>query len=82
MARFLARECPRRKGYVGIIVREPGRNVPLQAVNGHCLRCSYRMAWIVIRGRRRKQRLDHISGDPNELRPHGERTVAASSHTA
>ena len=50
MARYLARACPRCNGYVGIIIREQGRNTPLQAVNGHCLRCSYRMAWIVIRG--------------------------------
>ncbi len=50
MARYLARACPRCNGYVGIILREPGRNTPLQAVNGRCLRCSYRMAWIVIRG--------------------------------
>ena len=26
-------------------------NVPLQAVNGHCLGCGYRMSWIVIRGK-------------------------------
>ena len=32
--------------------REPGRNTPLQAVNGHSLKCDYRLAWIVIRGRR------------------------------
>jgi hypothetical protein len=25
--------------------------VPLQAVNGRCTRCSYRMAWIVIGGK-------------------------------
>ena len=50
MARYLARSCPRCNGYLGIVLREPGRNVPLQAVNGHCLRCDYRMAWIVIRG--------------------------------
>ena len=34
------REGPRRNGYVGIVIREPGRNVPLQAVNGRCSRCS------------------------------------------
>jgi hypothetical protein len=34
----------------GIIIREPGRNVPLHAVNGRCTQCAYRMAWIVIRG--------------------------------
>ena len=49
MARYLARACPRCNGYLGIVLREPGRNVPLQAVNGHCLGCGYRMSWIVIR---------------------------------
>ena len=24
------------------------RNTPLQAVHGHCLKCDYRLAWIVI----------------------------------
>jgi len=33
MARYLARSCPRCNGYIGIIMRDPGRNVPLQAVN-------------------------------------------------
>ena len=51
MARYLTRVCPRCNGYVGIIMREPGSNVPVQAVNGRCTRCSYRMAWAVIRGR-------------------------------
>ena len=51
MARYLARICPRCNGYVGITIREPGRNLPVQAVNGHCAKCSYRMAWIVIRGK-------------------------------
>jgi len=51
MARYLARNCPRCNGYVGITIREPGRNVPVQAVNGRCSRRSYRMAWIVIRGK-------------------------------
>ena len=50
MARYLARACPRCNGYVGIVVREPGRNTPLQAVNGRCTRCSYRMASIVHPG--------------------------------
>ena len=33
MAGYLARACTRCNGYVGIIIRDPGRNVPLQAVN-------------------------------------------------
>jgi len=51
MARYLCRDCPRCDGYLGIVLREPGRNTPLQAVNGHCLQCGYRLAWIVIRGK-------------------------------
>jgi hypothetical protein len=49
MARYLHRNCPRCHGYVAIVLPEPGRNSRLQAVNGKCLGCSYRLAWIVIR---------------------------------
>lgn len=51
MARYLARAHPRCNGYVGIVIREPGRNVPLQDVNGRCSGCAYHMAGIVIRGK-------------------------------
>lgn len=51
MARYLARACLRCDGYVGIVIREPERNLTLQAVNGRCTRCSYRMARSVIRGK-------------------------------
>jgi len=50
MARYLCRDCPRCGDYLGIILREPGRNTPLQAVNGQCLKCGYGLAWIVVRG--------------------------------
>lgn len=39
MATYLARACPRCNGYLGIVLREPGRNTPLMAINGHCLKC-------------------------------------------
>ena len=52
MVRYLTRTCPRCYGHVGIILQEPGSNTRLQAVNGHCLRCAYRLSWIVIRGNR------------------------------
>ena len=45
---------PRCRGLLAVIVREPERNTPLQAVNGRCLRCGHRMAWIVIRGYRKR----------------------------
>ena len=46
-----SRPCPRCNGYLGIVLREPGRNAPVRAVNGHCLKCGYRLAWIVIKGK-------------------------------
>jgi len=46
------RNHPRCANYLGIVFREPGRNTPVQVVNGHCLICDYRPAWIVIRGKR------------------------------
>jgi len=67
MAKYLARSCPRCNGYLGIVLREPGRNVPLQAVNGHCLGCGYRIWWIVIRGRQRF----HRKGDARAAKQSG-----------
>jgi hypothetical protein len=52
MATYLARSCPQCNGYLGIVLREPGRNVPVRAGNGHCLNCNYRLAWIIIEGSR------------------------------
>ena len=52
MARYLRRSCPRCNGYLGIVLREPARNMPVQAVNGHCASCGHRISWIVIRGKR------------------------------
>jgi len=51
MARYLCRDCPRcGRGYIGIVLREPDLNAPLRAINGQCLQCGYRLAWIVVRG--------------------------------
>jgi hypothetical protein len=53
MSKYLCRSCPRCNGYVGIVLREPGRNTRLQAVNGQCFGCGYRLAWIVIQSKGR-----------------------------
>lgn len=51
MARYLARACPKCNGYVGIVLREPGHTSRLRAINGHCFKCGYRLAWILVRGK-------------------------------
>jgi len=51
MARYLARECPQCKGYLGVVVPERKPKLPVQATNGHCAQCGYGLAWIVIHGR-------------------------------
>lgn len=52
MTRYFTRSCPRSGGHVGITMREPETALRLQAVNGKCVRCSYRLAWIVVKGNR------------------------------
>src|SRR5262249_39270099 len=37
MAKYLARSCPRCNDYLGIVMRKPIRNSPVQAINGRCL---------------------------------------------
>jgi hypothetical protein len=54
MAAYLARPHPRCNGYLGIVLREPGRNTSLLEINGHCVQCSHRCAWILIRGKARR----------------------------
>jgi C4-type Zn-finger protein len=68
MATYLTRPCPRCNGYLGIVLREPGRNTPVRAVNGHCLKCGYRMAWIVIKGKQaaRHQRRKKLYAEPTK----------------
>ena len=34
MATYLARQCPQCNGYLGIVLREPGRNVPVRLSTG------------------------------------------------
>jgi hypothetical protein len=45
MAKYLQRSCPKCNGYVGIVV-------PVQAINGWCLKCGYRLAWVLVLGKR------------------------------
>jgi hypothetical protein len=53
MATYLARLCARCNGDLGIVLSDPGRNTSLRAINGHCVQCGHRLAWILIRGKRR-----------------------------
>src|SRR5882724_8164316 len=51
MAKYLARSCPKCNGYLGIVVPERKAKLPVKAINGRCLTCGYRLAWVVILGR-------------------------------
>jgi hypothetical protein len=55
MAKYLCRSCPECNGCLGIVVPEPKVKPPLQAINGRCLKCGYRLAWLMIRGKRSTQ---------------------------
>jgi hypothetical protein len=46
------------------------RNIPLHAVNGQCLKCGYRLAWIVVRGGRKALKL-RAKRKANHLPPGG-----------
>ena len=54
MDRYLIHNCPRCRGLMGVVVQRP-QGTSLQAVNGKCVRCRHRLAWIVIRGNRTKR---------------------------
>jgi hypothetical protein len=50
MAKF-QRPCPKCNGYLGIVVAERKAKTPGQAINGRCLKCGYRLAWVLVRGK-------------------------------
>ena len=37
----LGRPCPKCNGYLAIVLREPGRNTTLRAINGRCVQFGY-----------------------------------------
>jgi hypothetical protein len=45
--------APVPNGYLGIVVPEQKAKKPVQAINGRCLKCGYRLAWGFIRNPRR-----------------------------
>jgi len=51
MAKYLQRSCPKCGGYLGIVIPERKAKIPVQAINGRCLKCGYRLAWVVVRGK-------------------------------
>ena len=53
LTKYLARSCPKCNGYLGIVVPERKAKMPVQAINGRCLKCGYRLAWGYGEKRRR-----------------------------
>jgi len=53
MANYLQRSCLKCNGYLGIVVPEQKAKMSVQAINGRCLKYGYRLAWVLVRGKRR-----------------------------
>jgi hypothetical protein len=49
MDKYLQRRCSRCDGYLGIVLPERKR---VRAINGRCLNCGYRLAWLLFLGNR------------------------------
>jgi hypothetical protein len=43
---------PMCNGYLGIVVPELKAKTPVQAINGRCLKCGYRLAALLVLGKR------------------------------
>jgi hypothetical protein len=50
IAKYLQRSCPKCNGYLGIVVPEGKGKKPVQAINVPCLKCGYRLAWVLVLG--------------------------------
>ena len=51
MAKYPQRSCPKCNGHLGIVVPERKAELPVQPINGRCLKCGYRLAWVLVRGK-------------------------------
>jgi len=52
MLKYLYRDCPKCKDYLGVIVRdlpEPMREVPIDA---HCVVCGFKLEWRLVLGKK------------------------------
>jgi len=52
MAKNLVRSCPKCKGELEVVVPNQQREAHVSAINGRCSNCGYRLAWILIQGKR------------------------------
>jgi hypothetical protein len=52
MAKYFQRSCPKCNGYLGIVVPERKTKLPVKVINGRCLKCGYRLAWVLVLGER------------------------------
>ena len=48
MAKYLARNCPWCRNYLGIVIAEPDDD-NVQSIRGRCTTCAYEIAWALIR---------------------------------
>jgi len=56
MLKYLYRDCPKCKDYLGVIVRdlpEPMREVPIDA---HCVVCGFKLGWRLVLGGKQPER--------------------------
>jgi hypothetical protein len=46
------RSSPKCNDYLGIVVPEQKVKIAVKAINGRCLKCGYRLAWVLVSGKR------------------------------
>ena len=75
MAKYLYRSRPRCSDYLGVVVPEPVKEVP---INAYCLRCGFKLDWKVVVGKRvhegRSETINYrtpkaLFSDPSPLAP-------------
>jgi hypothetical protein len=57
MAIYLARSCPMCRGYLGVVIQRDETERLVRAIDAHCLKCSWRLDWKLILGKRKPKSL-------------------------
>ena len=61
MAKYLYRNCPRCKDYLGVVVPEPPEPVKVIPIDAYCVKCGFVLNWKIIVGKQARSKLSVLA---------------------
>ncbi len=61
MLKYLYRDCPRCKGYLGVVVPDPPESKREVPIDAHCVVCGFKLGWRLVLGKRSSSKLTKLA---------------------